>query len=185
MDFEVDSKVNVSEEKLKELSKLAVQQLTIEQEIENKKNELEQLTKILKSISEGKIPELMQEIGMSEFSLLNGAKVKVKPFYSGTVNEENILAVSNWLNEKGHSALLKKEIILNFGKDSVDNWQEVISYLKTEAYKNTGIEVSAQFKQGIHHATLNAFLKEQIEAGKELPLELFKAYIGNRTKITL
>ena len=32
--------------------------------------------------------------------------------------------------------------------------------------------------------TLKAFVKEQVEGGKELPFDLFGVYIANKTKIT-
>ena len=32
--------------------------------------------------------------------------------------------------------------------------------------------------------TLKAFVREQVETGKELPFDLFGVYIANKTKIT-
>jgi hypothetical protein len=32
--------------------------------------------------------------------------------------------------------------------------------------------------------TLKAFVQEQIQAGKEMPMDLFSVYITNKTKIT-
>jgi hypothetical protein len=188
MDFEEDAKIDVSEEKLKELSKLATQQLMIEQEIENKKAELDGLNKVLRSISEIKIPEAMQKIGMSEFALTNGAKIKVKPFYSGNLSEKNPRAAEGyeWLRKNGFGALIKKELSLDFGQMENVDWAYLMTKIKELIRESEGNDLEhIELTEGVHHATLNAFLKEQIEGGKELPLELFNAYIGNRAKISL
>ncbi len=180
MDFESDSKLDLSEESLKELSKLATQQLFLEQEIEEKEAELNQLKKVHKGVSEGKIPEAMQKIGMLQFSLTNGAKIVVKPYYSGTINGENRERAFDWLKAKGHSALIKKEVKLDFGEQDKVNYAEVQSIMRS-----AGFEFDMAINEGVHHGTLNAFIKEQVEGGKEFPLDLFKAYVGNRAKISL
>ena len=39
-------------------------------------------------------------------------------------------------------------------------------------------------KEKVEPMTLKAFVKEQVEGGKELPFDLFGVYIANKTKIT-
>ena len=39
-------------------------------------------------------------------------------------------------------------------------------------------------KQKVEPMTLKAFVREQVETGKELPFDLFGVYIANKTKIT-
>ncbi len=180
MDFEADSKINVTEESLKELSKLATHQLYIETEIEEKERELTNLKKVHKSISEGSIPAAMQKIGMSQFVLTNGAEIVVKPYYAGKIDDENRVGAFTWLKNQGHSSLIKKEVSLDFGK------QENINYAHIQmVMKNEGLEFDMSINEGVHHGTLNAFIKEQVEGGKEFPLDLFKAYVGNKAKISI
>ena len=188
MDFEEDAKIVVTEEKLGELSKLAAQQLLIEQAIENKKEELENLNKALRLISEVKIPEAMQKIGMANFSLTNGAKIEVKPFYSGNLGKKNPRSNEgyDWLRKNGHGALIKKEMNLDFGQMENVDWEYIQTKIKELVREAEGKDLeNIELTEGVHHATLNAFLKEQIEGGKKLPLELFNAYVGNRAKISL
>lgn len=188
MDFEEDSGIKVSEDKLKDLSKLATQQLLIEQSILAKKEELEQLTKILKHLSETKIPEAMQAIGMSKFSLTNGAEIIIKPFYSGNLGEKNPRAAEGytWLRDNGHGGLIKKNLNVEFGQLENVNWNDLILAIRQSIHENIGVEAEGvELNEGVHHATLNAFIREQIEGGKEFPLELFNAYVGNRAKISL
>jgi hypothetical protein len=39
-------------------------------------------------------------------------------------------------------------------------------------------------KQKVEPMTLKAFIKEQVEKGKEVPFDMFGVYIANKTKIT-
>lgn len=187
MDFEIDAQVQISDEKLKRLSTLANTQLLIEQEISKTEFKLEDLKKKQEEVSQKLIPELMNEIGMAEFTLKSGAKVKVKKFYSGNLGEKNPRAKEGmqWLTEHGFSALIKKEFILDLGRNpSID--YDVIRTIINKAFKdNSNLEFKTEVKEGVHHKTLTGFMKEQIEAGNELPLELFKGFIGDKTEIIL
>ena len=183
MDFEADAKtVAVNDERLTQLSALATKQLLIEEAILTTEVRLDSLKKNLKMVSEVAIPDLMVQIGMSEFTLTNGASIKVKPFYAGRIDDENREEASAWLTENGHGALIKKTLALDFGKADGIDWKKVIADIS--ATINEEIDVDIKLNQGVHHATLNAFIKEQIEAGNKFPLALFKAFIGNKTKIT-
>lgn len=182
MDFEADAKIDVSEEKLAQLSLLATKQLTIEEAILNTEVRLDSLKKDLKLVSEVAIPDLMIQIGMSRFTLTNGAEVYVKPFYAGRIDDENREEASAWLNDNGHGALIKKTLAIDFGKADGVDWKKVIAEIAATIEED--IDVDIRLNQGVHHATLNAFIKEQVEAGNKFPLELFKAFIGNKTKIT-
>lgn len=183
MDFEQDSKVEVSTEKLKQLSFLAITQLSIEEKIKEAEEKLEGLKDRLKVISQVKIPSLMAEIGMSDFTLTNGAKVKVQPFFSGKIDDENREACIQWLDANGHGALMKKALVLDFGDVKKADWEYLSKKIKEIVYEAEHVQIETELKQGVHHKTLEAFIREQVTGGKEFPLELFKAYVGNKTKI--
>lgn len=185
MDFEADAKstLPVNDERLTRLSTLATKQLMIEEAILNTEVRLDSLKKDLKLVSEVAIPDLMIQIGMSKFTLTNGAQVQVKPFYAGRIDDENREEASAWLNDNGHGALINKTLALDFGKADGIDWKKVIAEIAATIGEE--IDVDIKLNQGVHHATLNAFIKEQIEAGNKFPLDLFKAFIGNKTKITL
>lgn len=184
MDFEADSVVGITDDKLKTLSKLATQQLYMEQEILQKDEELKVAKEQLKYIAEVKMPEAMQSIGMSSFKLSNGAGIEIKPFFAGKIDDENREATTKWLHENGHGALLQKQLIISFGQKEGIDWNYLINSIKTLARESEGVEVDTEIKQGVHHKTLNAFIKEQVTSGKEFPLTLFKAFVGNKSKIS-
>ncbi len=187
MDFEADAepKLNLDPEKLKNISKLAMTQLVLEQEIEKTESKLAEYKKNHKWISESKIPEAMNEVGMSSFGLSNGAGVQVKPFYDAKIDDSNREVCFKWLIENGHGALIGKDLVLSFGNVDLD-WEKLIPFITKCIHEfDEELKVETSVTQGVHHATLKAFVKEQVTAGKEFPLAMFKGYVGNKTKIII
>ena len=45
------------------------------------------------------------------------------------------------------------------------------------------MQVDYENRKSVHPSTLKAFVREQIEMGKELPLDLLGVHIGQRSEI--
>lgn len=178
LNFEEDAKapITVSEADLSEIGKLAQKQINLEIEIENLENQVKLLKEELQDVSEYKIPEIMIRCGLSEFKTSDNRKVKVDKYYSAKITEENKEAAFQWLSNHGHMDIVKHNITVPLARGESDKSTAV-----KEALERMGITYSDD--QSVHPQTLKAFVKEQVEAGTDLPLETFKVYIGNRTKI--
>ncbi len=48
--------------------------------------------------------------------------------------------------------------------------------------KSQGFEPTQKLK--VEPMTLKALVRERIEAGQEMPMDIFNVYVGNRTKLT-
>ncbi len=83
----------------------------------------------------------------------------------------------NWLRNNGLGDLIKNEITVSFGRNE-DN--------KATAY--AGLAAGQGFqpvqKLKVEPMTLKALVRERIEAGQDMPSDLFNVFAGNRTKIT-
>ena len=180
------------EEKLTYLANLASKQVLLEAAVIKAELRVESMKEEIKRLSENLIPDLMMEIGMSEFTLTDGTKIKVAPFYTATIDDTNRDACMRWLNQNGFGDIIKKQIVMDVGKlDGVD-WKLLLSILDAalkeqiaEVDPENDVDIITSLKEGVHHQTLKAFLKEQITAGTKIPLDTFKAFIGKKTKITL
>ena len=75
----------------------------------------------------------------------------------------------------GFGDIIKREVTAKFGK-SDDNWK-----IAVEALQARGIKIET--KEAVHHSTLKAFAKEQMEAGTDLPVDLLGLYTGFKSKI--
>lgn len=177
IDYESDAPQGFSNYQLYELSVLANMQLDLEKAIDESERELAALKKQLKHISEVSIPDLMQQIGMAEFTLDNGYKVTVKPFYGANINDENRELCFTWLRDHELDDIIKHEVTAKLGKDSDEIALKVTGYLAS-------IGVDFADKEFVHPMTLKSFIKEQCEENQDFPKDMFKVYEGKLTKIT-
>lgn len=176
-DVEADSRQQAEQipesEKLKNLATMARQQVEVEDNIAQLEKNLLDMKDHLKSLSEFKIPELFNELGLAEFKLANGFKVKVNPYYQAKITDEKAF---DWLEDRGHADIIKGEWTVHYQRSNVKD----LAAFKALA-SQMGFHVSE--KLGVHPMTLKAFVRNQIETGQEMDRELFNVYTGFKTKI--
>ena len=147
-----------------------------EKELEVLNEQTKQAKKDLLALTDQELPALMQEIGLSKVELSDGSKVTVKPIYSGNITAANHETALGWLRENGFGDIIKNEVKAAFGAGEDE---AAASFIK--AASEIGVETTE--KQGVHHVTLRAWIKERVESGDDFPTELFGAFIGQRAKI--
>ena len=165
-----------SDTELSKVSTKAQEQLDLEKEIENLETQLKETKDKHRVVAEVELPEAMQEANLAEIVLTNGSKITVKPFYKGYISEAHREDAMSWLVDNNHGSLIKNEVTLKFGKDEDEKAAATVESLKQQG-------LSPSQKQGVHPQTLNAFIKEQITSGKDIPPEIFGIYVGSRANI--
>ena len=142
--------------------------------------ELEALHKNLKKsrdvISGDIIPTMMSEMGLAELKLQDGSHLKVSTSYKAHITEANKQAAFNWLRDNGLGDIIKNEISVSFGRGE-DN--KAAHY--AELAKGQGLDPTQKLK--VEPMTLKALVRERIEAGKEMPTEIFGVFTENKTTI--
>ena len=119
----------------------------------------------------------MTEMNISTLKLADGTAVEVKPIYGASISAERKEEAFNWLRINGLGDLIKNEVTVSFGRNE-DN--KAIAYANLAA--ENGYQPSQKLK--VEPMTLKALVRERIEAGKDMPSDLFNVFAGNRTKIT-
>ena len=153
-------------EKLEELqSRLQTQ----EQVMKDTKKQIERLSGEV-------IPTMMSEMGLAELKLQDGSHLKVSTSYRATITEANKEAAFNWLRNNGLGDIIKNEISVSFGRNE-DN--KAATY--AELAKGQGFQPTQKMK--VEPMTLKALVRERIEAGKEMPTEIFGIFSENKTTI--
>ncbi len=153
-------------EKLEELqSRLQTQ----EQIMKDTKKQIERLSGEV-------IPTMMSEMGLAELKLQDGSHLKVSTSYRATITEANKEAAFNWLRNNGLGDIIKNEISVSFGRNE-DN--KAATY--AELAKGQGFQPTQKMK--VEPMTLKALVRERIEAGKEMPTEIFGIFSENKTTI--
>ena len=177
MDLEQESTlINVDTDKVKSISELCNRLLDLQEQARRIEENLKSKNDEIRVLSEQEIPNLMQEAGVSEFKLADGSSVSVKPFYAAKIPVSKTDEAFQWLTGNGYGDLIKNTVSLNFGK-SEDNLANSL----VEDLKSKGHNVSQ--KKKVEPQTLKAFVKEAIQNGQNVPMDLFGVYISNKTTI--
>jgi hypothetical protein len=167
----LDKTVHISKlaDKIKEMQALQQQLQIQEDSIKQKKKEIEYISGEI-------IPTMLSEMGLSSLKLADGSSVEVKTNYSATITQAKKAEAFNWLRENGLGDIIKNEISVSFGRNE-DN--KAADY--AELAKSQGLDPMQKLK--VEPMTLKALVRERMEAGKEMPTELFNIFVGNKTTI--
>ena len=177
IDFESDQEDLLS--KTRNVDKLAdkIQELeSLQSRLELQEENLKNTKKELENLSGEVIPTMMSEMGLSHLKLVDGSSVDVKPNYSASITIANKDAAFNWLRNNGLGDIIKNEISVSFGRNE-DN--KAAGY--ADFARGQGFEPRQKLK--VEPMTLKALVRERLEAGKEMPTELFNVFVGNKTTI--
>jgi Asp-tRNA(Asn)/Glu-tRNA(Gln) amidotransferase B subunit len=176
MEVTMTDMFDVDDDALQSIATLANKQRKLELEIKQQEEALKELKQDLKQVSETDIPEMLAEIGLSEFKLKDGTKVSVNQFYSASIPKDRYDEAMQWLRDNNHGDLIKNTISVDFGKGEDEAASQLKEHLAADGTSYTD-------KTGVHAMTLKAFVREQTEQGKNLPLDLLGVYIGQKTVI--
>ena len=148
----------------------------MQQQLEIQEDAIKEKKKQIQHISGEVIPTMMSEMGLAELKLHDGSHLKVSTSYKAHISEANKEAAYNWLRENGLGDIIKNEISVSFGRNE-DN--KAADY--AELAKSNGFQPTQKMK--VEPMTLKALVRERIEAGKEMPTEIFGVYSENKTTI--
>ncbi len=155
-----------------QVEKLNSLQARIELQEDNLKNSKKEFDHLSGEI----IPTMMAEMGLSHLKLMDGSSVDVKPNYSASITIANRDAAFNWLRENVLGDIIKNEISVSFGRNEDNKAADYAALAEERGFQPTQ-------KLKVEPMTLKALVRERIEAGKDMPTELFNIFVGNKTTI--
>ena len=155
---------------MKTLSSLVkdLDQLTID--INEKEEELKSLKLQKHKMSTEQIPAMMDEMGVQRLDVEN-LSVSLKPLINASIPPTRRDEAYQWLRENGLDDIIKNDVIMSFGKGE-DNMAGDIMY----ELEQRGMH--PEKKTHIHSMTLKAFIRERVEKGLPIDLDLFGAYVA-------
>ena len=178
INFEEDQVKSVTQiDAAKSLSDKVLELKDLEDEIQNAEESINKLKEKARILSQVEIPLMMHEMHITKLKLKDGESVEVKPFYSASISPENQEKAFEWLRSNGLGDIIKNDITVTFGKGE-DN--KAAKY--ADLARGQGFEPIQ--KVGVHSQTLKAVVRERVEAGLDMPSDLFKTFAGSQTKIT-
>ena len=177
INFEADQQNAMSKtENIQSLADQVEKLESLQTRLELQEDNIKSTKKEIERLSGDIIPTMMSEMGLAELKLQDGSHLKVSTSYRATITEANKESAFNWLRENGLGDIIKKEISVSFGRNE-DN--KAADY--AELARGQGFQPTQKLK--VEPMTLKALVRERIEAGKEMPTEIFGVFSENKTTI--
>lgn len=181
-DYSGDTPALDSGAQMERLRALVLRMAELELKVDDLEFELKETKKELGSYKEKLVPELMSEIGLDSLRTQGGIEVEVKEEVRAAFPKDSSRQASAfaYLKETGNDGLIKREITIQYGRDSTE-WAERLTTQLEEW--GVGDHATVQQEWTIHHQTLLAFIRSQLKEGSEIPLDMFGAYVQKFAKI--
>lgn len=169
------------EDKLEKIRFFGEKQRTLQKTIADLENQLTLTKEAMRRIMEQDLPEAMDEVNMTTFTLDDGTKITVKAFYAASIPPDRKEEAFEWLKEHDFDGMIKADVSVSFGKGEFEIAQSFLEFIRGFNEK----AIDPEYKESVHWQTLRAFVKEQIEGGKPLPLDMFGVFVGRKADLKL
>lgn len=151
---------------LERIVKMAELLVKAQADVKEKEDALKSAKFIALQLEREDLPMLMGELGLTEIKLTDGSVVQIKEDVDTRITQANRGAALKWLLDHDYGGIIKTNVAIAFGRGEHDSALEVRDRLEKD-YE--GVEL----KEDVHHSTLKAFVKERLEAGEDMPFDLF------------
>lgn len=172
---EADSLNKVEHGATRQLSSLVRELRSVESQIDKAEEALKKLKQEKQKLSVDLIPQLMDEMGIQRVDV-DGVTVSRKMIVSASIPEARKDEAFGWLRDNRLDDIIKNDITVSFGKGEDNRAKDAVAVLE-----DRGFEPS--LKTHVHPSTLKAFVRERVENGKPLDLEMFGVFITNAAEI--
>ena len=162
--------------KLDGVSRLATQAASLEREISDVEQLLKGKKQALHKITDEQLPEALEEMGLQKFTLTDGAEISVKPIYAASIPVGRREEAFQWLRDHEFGDLVKNNVTVTFGRGEDETAKAFVGLCGSQGF------VPSQLEK-VEPMTLKAWLRERVEAGDPIPLDLFGAFISQRATI--
>lgn len=164
----------------------------MEQLIKQTEEDIKAMRSALHKIRSKRIPDLMAEIGLSEFKheLPDGGwiKVKIADLVSGSLpkdadgdevieGENPREAAIEHLIDLGGESLIRSTVALDFAKSQHNEALDLVAQLQEKGY-------TVSFAETVHPQTLQAFAREKIASGEPIDPEKLGLFTSRIAKLT-
>ena len=167
----------LNDTKLDAVARLAREAASHEKHISGLEEELKAEKASLHKITDERLPEALEEMNLQKFTLTDGSEIAIKPVYSASIPKDRRDEAYDWLRENGFGDLVKNNVTVTFGRGEDEKAVEFQGLVRSNGFEPVQLEK-------VEPMTLKGWLRERVEAGDAVPLDLFGAYIANRATIT-
>ena len=161
---------------LSSVAKIADQIVAKQTEVKTLEEDLKKAKAKLLKLTDEELPSAMQELNISEFKLGDGSQVTLKATYGARISEENRDAAFEWLRQRNEADIIKNTVTVRFNREQDNEAKALVDDLILR-------QMTPEQKSEVHPGTLRSWAKGRIEDGKELDMNLFGVWVGQRAEI--
>ncbi len=161
-------------QKIEELADKAVK---YDQEAEKLEAEAKRYRELSSHIRTEQMPAIMEKAHLEKATLKDGSSAQIKEIFKSSIPETSKPEAFSWLRQHGHSSLIKNAVQVQLGKGEDDKARKIQEFFQT-------LDVPFEMKESVHPMTLNAFVREQMTKGVQLPEDYFQVFLRKEVKIT-
>jgi hypothetical protein len=158
------------------VSRLANEAAALEHKLAEQEQAMKETKAALHKITDEQLPEALEEMGLQKFTLTDGSEISVKPIYSASIPRDRREEAFQWLRDHEFGDLVKNNVTVTFGRGEDADAKEFMNLCGSQGYVPDQLEK-------VEPMTLKAWLRERVEAGDAVPLDLFGAFISQRATI--
>ena len=173
--FDASTLEGVQAENGKQLSGLVRRLNEKQEQIDETEKYLKELKAEKQRIAFEHIPMLMDEMAIERIDV-DGLTVKLKPFVSASIPADRKQDAFNWLREHGLDDIIKNDIIVSFGRGQDNKAGDMMYALEQKGFH-------PEQKTHIHSMTLKAFVRERVEKGLPIDLDMFGAFVARTAEV--
>ena len=161
---------------------LAQEQLDADTRVANLEEQLAEAKVAWRNIAEKRLPELLEESGLTLSTITTpaGHVVKVAEAIRGSIPKANEVEAFQWLEDNDNGNLIKRNFSIDFGKGD-EKWAE--KFQRDCAQRKRPLNLKRTKK--VHPQSLQAFVRQQLEDGIDFPLKTFGVFRQKLAKVTL
>ena len=166
----------LDEDGLSTIARLANEAARLEESVAAQEQLLKEQKKALHVILDEQLPEALESMGLQKFTLTDGSEISVKPIYAASIPVNRREEAFQWLLDHEFGDLVKNNVTVTFGRGEDDIAKEFVGTVHT-------LGLMPNQTEKVEPMTLKAWLRERVEAGDPIPLDLFGAYISTHATI--
>jgi hypothetical protein len=144
-------------------------------------DQLKHINHDIQKIERDELPEMFTHAGVSSLTVEADGNhpafvAERGTVYTAKIPDEKRQEAFEWFEQQGHGDLIKSVINIVFGMQEHEERlrvMKVLSDAQVEYYTN----------ESVHHQTLKAFVKREIQRGHIIPMDLLGVYVFDEVKI--
>ena len=166
----------LSDSKLDKVSRLVSEAARLQEDVDRSAEENKHFKKALHKVTDELLPAALEELDLEKVVMKDGSEIQIKDIYAASIPKDRKPEAFAWLREHGDGDIIKNNVTVTFGKGEDDDAKSFMDMCDEQGFAPEQLEK-------IEPMTLKAWLRERVEAGDAIPLDLFGAYISQRAVV--